>query len=74
MWPPEQQAKQYFDYFFDNVHPYVPVVNRMSFYQLWQVDRYAIPPLVLEGIFACSAHMLGHAEERNRWLALAIRQ
>lgn len=74
MWPSEQQAKQYFDYFFSNIHPYVPVVDRTSFYQLWQYDRYQIPPLILEGIFACSAHMLNHLEERNRWLALATRK
>ena len=74
MWPSDQLAKQYFDYFFSNVHPYVPVVDRDSFYHLWQVDRYSIPPLILEGIFACSAHALNQADERNRWLALASRK
>jgi hypothetical protein len=28
MMPAEEQALQYFDYFFSNVHPYCPVINK----------------------------------------------
>ena len=73
MMPSDQQTARYFEYFFGNIHPYVPVLNRAYFYQSWQYDRSAISPLILEGIFACSAQLLGHVDERNRWLALAAR-
>lgn len=71
--PSDQQANKYFEYFFTNIHPYVPVISRATFYRMWQMDPYSVPPLILEGIFACSAHMLGHNEDRSRWLALAAR-
>jgi hypothetical protein len=71
MMPSEEQALQYFDYFFTNIHPYCPVVNRSYFYQQWQSARDSISPLMLEAIFACSTMMLGDVEEGNKWLALA---
>lgn len=71
MMPSEAKALHYFDYFFTNVHPYVPVLNRSYFYQQWQTDRASISPLILEGIFACTALMLGENAEGNKWLALA---
>lgn len=71
MMPAEEQALQYFDYFFTNIHPYVPVVNKSYFYQQWQSARDSISPLMLEAIFACSTMMLGDVEEGNKWLALA---
>jgi hypothetical protein len=74
MMPSEEQALQYFDYFFTNIHPYVPVVNKSYFYQQWQSARDSISPLMLEAIFACSTMMLGDVDEGNKWLALASSQ
>ena len=71
MMPSEEQALQYFDYFFTNIHPYVPVVNKSYFYQQWQSARDSISPLMLEANFACSTMMLGDVDEGNKWLALA---
>ena len=74
MMPAEEQALHYFDYFFTNIHPYVPVVNKSYFYQQWQSARDSISPLMLEAIFACSTMMLGDVDEGNKWLALASSQ
>jgi hypothetical protein len=74
MMPAEEQALQYFDYFFANVHPYCPVINKAYFYQQWQSARDSISPLMLEAIFACSTLMLGDMEEGSKWLALATSQ
>ncbi|OSS49817.1 hypothetical protein B5807_06060 [Epicoccum nigrum] len=71
MMPSEEQALHYFDYFFTNIHPYVPVINKTYFYQQWQSARDSISPLMLEAIFACSSMMLGNHDEGNKWLALA---
>ncbi|KAL9060473.1 MAG: hypothetical protein Q9162_000646 [Coniocarpon cinnabarinum] len=73
MMPSDQLASEYIDYFFKNIHPYVPVVNREALVEAWRTDRYSIPPLILEGIFASSAYQLGRIQERGRWLALAAR-
>jgi hypothetical protein len=74
MMPSEEQALHYFDYYFENVHPYFPVVNKTSFYQQWQGARASLSPLMLEAIFACAALMLGEDTEGHRWLALASSQ
>jgi hypothetical protein len=74
MMPSEEQALHYFDYFFTNIHPYVPVINKTYFYQQWQSARDSISPLMLEAIFACSSMMLGNHDEGNKWLALASSQ
>jgi hypothetical protein len=71
MMPSENQALQYFDYFFSNIHPFVPVLNRQFFYNQWATDRESISPLLLESIFACTTSMLESHPEGNRWLALA---
>jgi len=71
MMPSDQQAMQYFQYFFDNIHPYVPVLSRPSFYQQWNTNRDSISPLVLEAIFACSAFMMNDTAQGQKWLALA---
>jgi hypothetical protein len=74
MMPSEEQALHYFDYFFNNIHPYCPVVNKAYFYQQWQTARGSISPLMLEAIFACATIMLEPASEGNKWLALASSQ
>ncbi|KAF2203750.1 hypothetical protein GQ43DRAFT_366107 [Delitschia confertaspora ATCC 74209] len=71
MMPSEEQALQYFDYFFTNIHPYCPVINRASFNQQWQTARESISPLMLEAIFACASFMMEGPSEGNKWLALA---
>lgn len=72
--PAEEQALQYFDYYFTNIHPYCPVVNKSYFYQQWQNARDSISPLLLEAIFACATLMLGDDSEGSKWLALAASQ
>lgn len=74
MMPSEEQALQYFDYYFTNIHPYIPVVNKAYFYQQWQTARDSISPLMLEAIFACATVMLEPVAEGNKWLALASSQ
>jgi hypothetical protein len=71
MMPDDHQAHQYFEVFFTHVHPYVPVLNRISFYNQWTTNRDSISPLLLEAIFACSAMVLEDHHEGNKWLALA---
>ncbi|KAF2750916.1 hypothetical protein M011DRAFT_187759 [Sporormia fimetaria CBS 119925] len=73
MMPSEEQALQYFDYFFTNIHPYCPVVNKAYFYQQWQSARDSISPLMLEAIFACATVMLEPIADGNKWLALAAK-
>lgn len=73
MMPPEEVAAKYFEYYFTNVHPYVPVLNRNYFRMQWAQDRNTISPLILEGIFACATQMLNQPAERARWGALAAR-
>ena len=70
MMPSEPVAMQYFEYFFTNIHPYVPVLNRTYFYQQWHQNRHTISPLILEAIFACSSRMMNKDIEGNQWLAL----
>lgn len=64
----------YFECFFANIHPYVPVVDRQCFYQQWHSNKYSISPLILEGMFACSSHLMNKPEDGARWLALAARK
>lgn len=72
MMPTEEQALRYFEYFFSNVHPYIPVVNKTYFYHQWQTNRQSISPLILEAIFACASLMLEpNNTAGNQWLALA---
>ncbi|KAL5116257.1 hypothetical protein ACEQ8H_005815 [Pleosporales sp. CAS-2024a] len=73
MMPQEEQALQYFDYFFTNIQPYCPVINKAYFYQQWSSARDSISPLMLEAIFACSTMMMGDHDEGSKWLALATK-
>ena len=73
MMPSDERAMDYFGYFFDYVHPYVPVLNRQAFYDQWRTARHSMSPLILEGIFACVARYLEEPNELRRWLALASR-
>lgn len=73
MMPADDRAMDYFGYFFNYIHPYVPVLNRQAFYDQWRTARHSISPLLLEGVFACVGVYLDEPIEVQRWLALAAR-
>lgn len=69
--PDDETIHQYLDVFFTHVHPYVPVLDRASFYRQWQTDRESVSPLVLEAIFALAGRIVDDPTEGQQWLALA---
>ncbi|KAI9740988.1 MAG: hypothetical protein M1834_002699 [Cirrosporium novae-zelandiae] len=70
--PSEDQASRYFEFFFQNIHPYVPVLNRSLFYHQWHNNRGSISPLVLEALFACTGRLMDEDPSQGaQWLALA---
>ncbi|KAH8813191.1 hypothetical protein F5884DRAFT_671551 [Xylogone sp. PMI_703] len=69
--PDEATAMQYFDMYFNNVHPYVPVLNKTAFYQQWHTNRDTISPLILEAIFAIGGRLADEPAQGHQWLALA---
>lgn len=69
--PAEEDALHYFDVFFRDIHPYVPVINRQHFYHQWAHDRNSLSPLLLESLFACAGRLSGEPEQGAQWLALA---
>lgn len=71
MMPTTDQGLRYFDYFFANIHPYVPVLNKAYFFRAWHYDPDSISPLLLEAVLACSSAMMDDRREACRWLALA---
>jgi hypothetical protein len=73
MMPSDQEALQYFKYYFATIHPFVPVLSQPAFYQQWASNREAISPLLLEAIFASVTAMLNKTQECAKWIALASR-
>lgn len=71
MMPSDERVMDYLGYYFEYIHPYVPVLNRAAFYEQWRSARHSISPLLLEGIFACVSRYLEPPDELKRWLALA---
>ncbi len=74
--PPElmlddETVLHYFDLYFANVHPYVPVLDRALFYRQWQNNRESISPLLLEAIFAIGGRLAHDPAQGQQWLALA---
>jgi hypothetical protein len=69
--PDDEDALGYFDIFFGNVHPYVPVLCKSQFMHQWQHKRDTISPLLLEAIFACAGRMSDDPAQGAQWLALA---
>ena len=69
--PDDEVALHYFDIYFSNVHPYVPVINKALFYQQWHTNRDAISPLILEAIFAIAGRLADEPAQGQQWLALA---
>ncbi|KAG6133123.1 hypothetical protein E4U12_002878 [Claviceps purpurea] len=71
--PDESTALQHFDLYFRHVHPYVPVLDKVAFYQQWNTNRDAISPLVLEALFAIGGRLAEEPAMGQQWLALASR-
>ena len=72
--PPEEDVMEYFRIYFDEIHPYVPVIPRAHLYYQWQNDRRSISPLLLEALFACAGRLSSEPAEGAQWLALANRK
>lgn len=71
--PDEETAMQYFDLYFTDVHPYVPVLYKPHFYHQWATARDSISPLILEAIFAIGGRLAEEPAMGQQWLALASR-
>lgn len=69
--PDDEEAMDYFRIYFDDIHPYVPVVHRSSLYYQWQCDRNSISPLLLEAVFASAGRVSDEPAQGAQWLALA---
>jgi hypothetical protein len=71
MMPSDALALEYFNCFFTNVHPFMPVLCQNEFYHRWNTNRDSLSPLLLEAMFACATALLKRTNESSRWLALA---
>lgn len=71
--PDEDTILHYFDLYFTNAHPYVPVIDKATFYQQWHNNRESVSPLILEAIFAIAGRLADEPGEGQQWLALATR-
>ncbi|KAH0832423.1 hypothetical protein FOPE_01197 [Fonsecaea pedrosoi] len=69
--PSHEDAMQAFETYFNNVHPYVPVLNRQQFYNQWHNDQSSISPLILEAVFANAGRLSDDPAQGAQWLALA---
>ena len=69
--PDDETILHYFDLYFANVHPYVPVLDRSMFFQQWATSRETISPLLLEAIFAIGSRLADDPAQGQQWLALA---
>jgi len=72
--PDDDTILHYFDIYFTNVHPYVPVLNKSLFYRQWHTNRNSISPLILEAIFAIAGRLADEPTEGHQWLALVSSQ
>lgn len=69
--PSDTEALEYFRVYFDDLHPYLPVIPRNYFYEQWRREKWDISPLLLSALFACSARALNDTAKATKWLALA---
>ncbi|KAI0410073.1 fungal-specific transcription factor domain-containing protein [Xylaria palmicola] len=69
--PDEDAILHYFDLYFANVHPYVPVLNKAQLYRQWNTNRESISPLLLEAIFAVAERLADEPAQGQQWIALA---
>ncbi|KAM7222560.1 hypothetical protein V8F06_002054 [Rhypophila decipiens] len=71
--PDDDTVLRYLNLYFENTHPYVPVLDKTYFYHQWHNNRESISPLLLEAIFAISGRLADDPGEGQQWLALATR-
>ncbi|TPR09586.1 hypothetical protein CAN33_0052210 [Aspergillus niger] len=71
--PSDDEVMNYFKIYFDDIHPYVPVIHRSHLYYQWQHERSSISPLLLEALFACAGRLSDDPAQGAQWLALANR-
>ena len=71
--PSEEEAARSFQKFFEDVHPYVPVLCRSHFLSQWHNHRDSISPLLLEAVLACAGQVSDDPADGSQWLALANR-
>ncbi|KAH8899222.1 hypothetical protein GQ53DRAFT_303019 [Thozetella sp. PMI_491] len=71
--PDDETIMHYFDLYFANAHPYVPVLDKAAFYQQWQTNRESISPLLIEAIFSIAGRLADEPAQGQQWLALATR-
>ena len=69
--PSNELAEEYFHLYFEHIHPYVPVISKSKFYNMWRTDQSSISPLLLEAIFAAAGRLSQDAAQGAPWLALA---
>ncbi len=69
--PDDETVMHYFDLYFTEVHPYVPVLNKPALYQQWRDGRDTISPFLLEAIFAIGSRLADDPSQGLQWLALA---
>ncbi|KAK2595354.1 hypothetical protein QQS21_006954 [Conoideocrella luteorostrata] len=69
--PDESTALHHFELYFRHVHPYVPVLDKVAFYQQWNNNRDSISPLILEALFAIGGRLAEEPAMGHQWLAMA---
>ena len=70
--PSKERCLVLFERFFQQVHPYVPVVSKRYFYEQWHHKPESISPLLLEAMLACAGSVSSDDDaEGAQWLALA---
>lgn len=69
--PDDDTVLHYFDLYFSNVHPYVPVLDKTLFYQQWHNNKENMSPLLIEAVFAIGGRLADEPAQGQQWLALA---
>jgi hypothetical protein len=72
--PDDDTALHYFDLYFAHAHPYVPVLDKETFYHQWHSSRETISPLILEAVFAIAGRLADEPAQGQQWMALATRK
>lgn len=80
--PPEDLATELINLFFNNIHPYVPVLNKANFCKDWASNRRTMSPYLLFSFFATAARYSDDPRVRslnedsdsrgNRWYDLVL--
>ncbi|BFZ63600.1 hypothetical protein YB2330_004731 [Saitoella coloradoensis] len=53
--PSDDLAMHLFSVYFEQIHPYMPIISRRQFMRQWHKDRDDLSPLLLESILGCAA-------------------